>query len=288
METSMANGFRKWAIIVLFLALGIAGSVARAASASTTQISSCTTAREYITTLEYLRDRKELALPEADARKTALEASKGCTGAAQRFIRVSLVLSQAGLGSLDAVKRGLEFAKRTDQETETFMTVFRRAFARDAMDLDLRSSIRMAEDLSRDFEGDTIAVRDDFERLLDFCSGSSRLGLPKPQCGSFAARLAKQGQKWSGGISVPYIQAFEFAVSEKGPSLPTSKAIEIANQLVVAGPGSTENFIAAYKYAVAKRGLALADQAALGFALKIGLETDGTSDAPPANKPVSK
>jgi hypothetical protein len=246
--------------------------------ASATELSSCTTAREYITTLEFLRDRKELALPEADARKVAHEASKGCTGAAQRMIKVSVVLSQAGLGSPDAIKRGLSYAKRTDQEAETFVTIFRRAYSKDAMDLDLRASIKMAEDLSREFEGDTLAVRDDFERLLDFCSGSDQLGLPKPSCGTFAARLAKQGQKWSGGISVPYIQAFEFATSKKGPSLATAKAIEIANQLAVAGPGSTENFIAAYKYAVAPKGLALAENAALKFALGIGLESDASLD----------
>lgn len=271
---------------VICLALGL-GALAEA---GITELSSCTTAREYITTLEFLRDRKELALAEADARKAALEASKGCTGAAQRLIKVSLVLSQAGLGASDAIKRGLSYAKRTDQEAETFVTIFRRAFSRDAMDLDLRSSIKMAEDLSREFEGDTLAVRDDFERLLDFCSGSEQLGLPKPQCGAFAARLAKQGQKWSGGISVPYIQAFEFATSKKGPSLTTAKAIEIANKLAIAGPGSAENFIAAYKYAVAPKGLALAENAALKFALKIGLESDASLDGPelPAKAPESK
>jgi hypothetical protein len=260
-----------WVALVCFAwTASNTGQLAQAA-----EVTSCTTAREYITTLEYLRDRKEMAMPEADARKVALEASQGCTGAALRLIRVTTTLSQSGMGAKDAIRRGLEFAKRTDQETETFLTVFNRAYAQDAMDLDLRASVRMADELTRDFEADTVAVRDDFIRLLDFCSGSEKLGLPKPQCGAFAARLAKQGQKWSGGISAPYIQAFEFAVSNKGPALTTARAIEIANQLTAAGPGSAENFVDAYKYAVSKKGLGLADNAALGFALKIGLESDG-------------
>lgn len=253
---------------IIFLA------VAQIASAAPS-VSSCTTAREYITTLEYLRDRKEFSMPEPDAQKVALEASKGCTGAAQRFIRISLILSQAGLGPRDSIRKGIEFSKRTDQETETFASVFRRAYAEDAMDLDLRASMKMAEDLTQEFEADSVAVRDDFEKLLDFCSSSGRLGLPKPQCGAFAARLAKQGQRWSGGISVPYIQTFDFVTSSSGPHLATSKAIEIADSLVAAGPDSSDNFITAYKYAVSKKGLGLADNAALAFAMQMGLESGG-------------
>ncbi|MGK5085522.1 hypothetical protein WDW37_19715 [Bdellovibrionota bacterium FG-1] len=274
----MKNPGIQWLNGVIILL--VASEVASAAPPVPSPVPSCTSTREYITTLEYLRDRQEVAMPELDAQKTALEASKGCNGAARRFIRVSHLLSRAGLGPRDAVHKGLEFAKRTDQETETFTSVFRQAFAEDAMDLDLRASMKMAEELTGEFDGDTVAVLHDFEKLLDFCSDSGKLGLPKPQCGAFAAHLAKQGQKWNGGISVPYIQAFEFAVSEKGPGLPTSKAIEIANKLVTAGPDSADNFISAYRYAISKKGLDLANHAALAFALQMGLAKEDVPTPP--------
>ena len=253
--------------VIIFLAVAATRTLHASPGAT-----SCTTAREYITTLEYLRDRKELTMPEPEARKVAAEAAKGCTGAALRFIRISWVLSEAGLGPRDSIRKGLEFALRTDQETETYASVFSRAYSEDSMDLDLRASMKMADELTREFEADTVAVRDDFDKLLGFCSSSGRLGLPKPQCGAFAARLAKLGEKWSGGIAAPYIQAFEFVNSASaGPHLATSRAIEIAGQLVMAGPDSADNFITAYKYAVSKRGLAMADNAALAFAMQMGL-----------------
>lgn len=268
--------------VIIFLAVSNAASAAPQAAtpepANPAPPATCTTAREYITTLEYLRDRKEFAVPEPEAQKVALDASKGCTGAAQRFIRISLILSKAGVSGRDAIRKGLEFANRTDEEAETFAQVFRTAYSEDAMDLDLRNSLIMAEDLTREFGANTVAVRKDFEKLLDFCSSSGRLGLPKPQCGAFAARLAKQGEKWNGGISSPYIQAFDFVTSKSGPNLATSKAIEIADTLAAAGPGSTENFITAYKYAVSKKGLGLADGAAVAFAVQIGVKS-GNSQA---------
>jgi hypothetical protein len=264
---------------IIFLALAAPVRLAHSAA-----VTSCTTSREYITTLEFLRDRKELAIAEPDAQKVALEASKGCTGAAQRFVRVAVLLEQAGLGPKDTIRRSLEFAHRTDQEADTFATVFRLAFDQDAMDLDLRASMKMAEELTQSFDADTVAVRDDFEKLLDFCASSGKLGLPKPECGAFAARLAKEGEKWSGGISVPYIEAFDFVTSEKGPHLATSKALEIAGKLVAAGPDSADNFITAYKYAVSKKGLGLADNAALKFAMQMGLESGNAIPEPSSSK----
>src|SRR5688572_3898868 len=45
----------------------------------------CQSTREFVTTLEYLRDQKQLGLDEREGRKIAYEVAKGCTGAARRF-----------------------------------------------------------------------------------------------------------------------------------------------------------------------------------------------------------
>jgi hypothetical protein len=231
---------------------------------------SCTATREYVTTLEYLRDRKELAIPEADARKVAQETAKGCSGAARRMIRVSSMLSKAGFGSKDSLENGLAFAKSTDEATDTFVTIFQRAFLPEHLDLDLQASLSMAQSLTRGFEGDTVAVRKDFEKLVDFCASSKNLDLPKPQCGVFAARVAKLGQEWKGGIYPGFVKVFDFARSEKGVQVPTGQALKIAEKIVAAGPDSPENFISAYRYAVSKRGLGMNEKAALDFATEMG------------------
>jgi hypothetical protein len=236
---------------------------------------SCTTAREYVTTLEFLRDRKDVsgtvAVNDTQAREIARTVSDGCTGAAQRFIRVSSVLTKAGLGAKDALRKGVEFAARTDMETETFVTVFRKSFFKEELDLDLLTSLRTAESLTREFEGDTLAVRDDFDRLVSFCAGSKSLNLPTPQCAGFAARVAKLGARWSGGVAAPFVRSYEYLTSESGPHFGSGQALQIAEKLIAGGPDAPDNFITAYKYAVNQKGLGLGDGAAVQFAMEMGL-----------------
>src|SRR4051794_21970772 len=76
-------------MVMVALVLSQASGIAQA---------SCTTTREYITSLEYLRSRKESAMADTDAQKVARQVAKGCTGAAGRFIRISTLLQTTGLG----------------------------------------------------------------------------------------------------------------------------------------------------------------------------------------------
>lgn len=227
----------------------------------------CMTSREFITTLEFLRDFKELAIQEQDAQAAARKVAEHCTGAAQRFIRVAKTLSRAGLSGKNSVESGLEFASRTDRETETFLLVFSRAFLAEFLDLDLRSAMQMARSLSTQFDGDVLAVRDDFETVLEFCLRSKGLDLPRPRCGTLAAQLARKGGDYSGGISRPFIKLYQFLESERGPALDKEKSLTLAQELVAeGGADSADNFIHAYRYAISKSGLELSAKDAMGFA----------------------
>src|SRR4051794_34214870 len=84
----------------------------------------CTSTLEFVTALEFLRTEKTFAIKEADVRSLASKVSSGCSGSALRFIRIVQLMSKAGMGSKDALELGLEFSKRRDRETETFITVF--------------------------------------------------------------------------------------------------------------------------------------------------------------------
>ncbi len=215
----------------------------------------CTFTREYITTLEYLRKQSILAIPEPDARKISLQVSRGCTGAAQRFIKITTALRGANVGAMDSIRTGIEFASRTDIETETFNTVFLVAYLEEYLDLDLRSSLKLARSLSTEFQGDILGVRDDFETLVQFCVGTKELNLPRAQCGTFAARIAHYGEKFSGGVAPSFIELFSFLYSESGPRLTTGQALKLAETLIHGGKDSAENFIQAYKFGVAPLGL---------------------------------
>lgn len=227
---------------------------------------SCTSTREYIATLEFLRAHQELAVAEPDARKIADQVVNGCTGSAKRFIRVTQMLLRSGVGGVDAAKTGIEFSAKSDQEAETFIEVFQKAFLTEYMDLDLASALKMARSLTTEFEGDTLKVRDDFQRILEFCTSSKSLDLPRPQCGAFAVRIAKRGQGFGGSVAPSFLEAYEFLKSEKGPGLATGTALKLAEELIGASPDAAQSFIQGYKYAVSPKGLGLPDREALNFA----------------------
>lgn len=247
----------------------------------------CRGAREYVTTLEFLRDKKAFEISEAEARKLAITVAEGCDGAAQRFIRVSLLLSKSGLTARDAIKTGLEFAKKSETETVTFSEVFKEAFLPEKLDLDLRDSIHLATSLTHAFEGDKKRVLGDFKRLLTYCTEAKNLDLPRSDCGIFAARVASLGQYWNGGIAQAFIDTFEFIRSnevEHGPSLITGQALKLAESVVSSGPGATENFITAYKYASARQGMDLPRAQALSFAQNMAKLPDRAIASTPSKR----
>lgn len=271
-----------WSLIPILFAA--ASAVQASAPAPTAPPISCTASREYITALEYLRAHSEFVIPEKVARDTALRVSRGCTGAAQRFIKVTGTLAHAGLQTGDAVRTGLDFAKRSDIESETFVAVFLQAFARDSLDLDLRTSVQLARSLSTEFRGDILAVRKDWESLVKFCITDQGLGLPLPQCAALATRIAQKGEPFSGGVSTSFVQAFQFLTSDKGPSLTTQQALQLAERLVGNGKEGIENFILAFKYGTSSQGLALTSRDAIEFARGMSLAAKSASEPTPASE----
>jgi len=216
-----------------------------------------------------------------------MQVATGCDGAAGRFVHVSALLLQAELSGKDSIKTGLLFVKKTDAETSTFVTVFKHAFLAEELDLDVKNALNLALEMSTRFNGDAVSAREDFEKLLRFCStpgGSSdeNLDLPKPRCASWAVEIAKIGEPWEKGISQTYIDLFKFLRSDRGPLLPAHQAVSLATELMKAGPSAGENFIQAYRYGVASRGLDLSAQDAIAFARKLAFTEKSAS---PVTKP---
>lgn len=240
------------------------------------QQNSCTYAREYITSLAYLRSHKDFAIPEDQARQLAWDISQGCTGAAYRFIKVTAVLARSGLSANNSIQMGLAFVKRTDAEMQSFVSIFMRSFLEEYLNLDLRTSLRLAQSLTTEFSGDLIEVRKDFEKLVDFCIESKSLDLPRPECASFAAHLARQGNAFEGGIAHPFIKLFWFLRSSKGPDLTTKDALQLAEQLIAGGKSSAENFIEAFEFGVSSKGLGVSNREAITFARKMTLASQNT------------
>ncbi len=277
----------------------VAGSLLYAASPASADLTTapaapedCLTTREFITALEYIRSNEDFRLREPEATELALKISDGCTGSASRFIRVANLLLKSGLNRRDATEWSLKFAIDRDARTEAFISAFKRAYLEEFLDLDIGTALRIAAAVSLEFDGDLKRVRQDFERLVDFCSsGTKGFPLPHIQCGEFAAGLAKKGMPWSGGISKPFLRVYDFLLAEDGAALTTADAFRTADAIVTSGPRAPENFIQAFRYASSSAGLSLPQKDAVRFAEKLAIRPpkndQNRSDATtPGTRPV--
>jgi hypothetical protein len=181
------------------------------------------------------------------------------------------------------VETAIDFAKKTNSDTEAFMTVFKRAYAEDQLDLDTRSSFTLAQTLYKHFQnsldGDLEQARKDFDVLVDFCINQKTLNLPRPQCADFAVRIAKLAPALANGkhqsIAKPFRELYDFLVSPKGPNIIAGQALKTAEEVIAKGPGATENFIQAYRYAVSVKGLNLEVNGAVKFASQMATPPAG-------------
>lgn len=226
----------------------------------------CMPTREYVTTFNYIEDHKDYAINAKDARKIADSVSKGCTGAAERFIKVTGLLSHAAIDTQTAMKKGVELALSTDAITKNFIVIFKNTYSEDALDLNVNESLKIATELSIDFKGNPKSIREDFKDLVEFCASAQELDLPKQKCAQMAYRISKLGEKFEGSVSDEFLNLFEYLSDTDGPNLTTFDALAVAEQALQYGPAAKENFIDAYKYAISDSGLHLTRPESVKFA----------------------
>jgi len=250
----------------LFLSFSCAHERTDHSNLAQVKYETCMPLREYVTTYNYLENHKSYALTTKHAYKIADSVSKGCTGAAERFIKITGLLSHATIDTQTAMKKAIKFALSTNTLTNNFITIFKNTYSEDALDLNVNESLKMASELSIDFKGNPEVVREDFEVLVAFCISSDDLDLPKKRCAQMAYRISKLGEKFEGRVSEEFLDLFEYLNNADGPNLTTFDALKIAEQALQYGPAANENFIDAYKYAVSESGLNLNRAESVKFA----------------------
>ncbi|MCX6108814.1 MAG: hypothetical protein NTZ90_04320, partial [Proteobacteria bacterium] len=236
------------------------------------RVLNCESSREFITAMTYLRGAQDMRLSEPVARQVAMGVAAGCTGAAGRFIGVTDLLKKAGLDSASAMDIGQQAANQSEEAAAAFQSVFKQAFLKSYLDLDLADALRLARQLSLDFAGDASTARDDFTAIVGFCLRPRQLNLPKPACAKLASRIAGYSSRTDedgDSVAEPFIAAVDFLTDAKDPNLTTGDAMKIAEELVAVSPYAVDNFQQAYAYAVAPSGLKLERSEAVRFAKQI-------------------
>lgn len=214
----------------------------------------CSSAKEYITTYNFLKDQKHLELPESQVEKVSLEVSKGCKQAAKRFIETFQVLVKSEAGSRAAIQYAIKMSQLSNNYQEVFLNIFVSAFSKDQLDLDLSTSLSLASRLSVDFKGDIKTVKSDFGELTKFCL-SKNLGLSLAQCGELSKKVILHSEVYKKPVAKAFIESYNYLTTNKKITMDKSSAIQQAEYLISLSPKAFENFKMAFEFQQKKHSL---------------------------------
>lgn len=229
----------------------------------------CGSTEEFIKALKFLHTTKDVTFAEDASRKIAEVVSSGCDGAAGRFAQVITLLKTVGLSDRKALEMSLEFAAQPPDVQKNFSEIFNRTFLNEFFDYEYPLAAALAYELSRDYHGDPVQVRDDFIDLVRFCKDGKNLDLPMKMCAEYTVKLARLTQYHPQGIREPFKALFKDLRTKPEFSLDVKKALEVSYNVLQSGPRATENFFSAYAFANKKEGLDYNRQQAMAFALRM-------------------
>lgn len=235
-------------------------------SAETPKKLSCLSAREYITTVRFLRSNKAFGLQEKQIQSYADKVSLGCSGASQRFIQVIKLLTKMGIDSNTSMKNALHFASKDEKFTEVFIEIFRQAYDPKRLDLDVLNAMKISLKLTAEFSGNPETALADYKKLVTFCLEKKSMDLPTPKCAFLAMDIASLNQEFDKPVAEPFIALMTFLQEEsKGPKLDRNAALKIAQDVIKYGPIAPENFINGYEFSISKNGLSRGLNDAISF-----------------------
>lgn len=261
----------KFLLQPLLLSLFVSSSSALASKDKTGSTIRCESAKEFITTYEYLRDNSNIAGSGDNAVKVASQVAEGCTGGAQRFIQTLQFMKKIELPIQEILTTSIEFAKREDVHVAAFKEVFKRSYAEDGFDLNIDEALRNAKAISVEFNGNIENALKDFQKISDFCTQADKVFLPRANCARLATKVALSGKDSGPMASDAFIQAYQFLKTRV--ELTTAESLRIAENLVTKDPQAFENFRLSYEYALSEKGLKVDKRQAILFGQKIAALT---------------
>lgn len=231
---------------------------------------SCSPTKNYVATIEYLRSKKEISLREDELSQIADLVSTGCTGAFDRFEKVTKILINIGLDSNTAINYGSQFAKESEETTEGFLNLIRETHNPDKMDLDATAALNVSLKLAEFQKNSKNPILPEFEKVVGFCNKQGAGLVSKQYCHETALTITKFSAQFENTISEDFIQLTKFVNTDwQGPKVGMVNALNLATEVLENGPTARENFIEAYMYANRKDGLGYDPKEAISFAKKM-------------------
>lgn len=230
----------------------------------------CEPIKEYREMMNFFRSQKDEINPsEALARQLAAEISKGCDGAARRFVKTFLFLKKSGVDHSRAIEYGVEFSQTDDETVENFFELFKKTYLGEYFDLDYSTALKISFELSKLYKGNRKKAREDFLQISKFCLEKNGLNLPVTQCADLSVSMARWSQYYPDGIQDDFFKLYRILRDDKRFGVSIKTSINIMREVLPYGPKAVPNFIRSYEYAIDPAGLASGGVAAIKFAISM-------------------
>ncbi len=247
----------------------------------------CEPLKEFRIAMDFFRVEKEVINPsEAKARHLSSQISKGCKGAAQRFIKTFLLLFKSGVDQFRAIEYGVEFANADDETVENFFEIFKKTYLNEYFDLDYSTALKVSFELSKSFKGNRQKAREDFLEVSNFCLKKEGMNLPIRLCAELAIKLARLSHYYPEGVQKDFLNLYKLLREDRRFGMNILTSLRVILHVLPFGPTAPSNFLKSYEYAIDPNGLASGGISAIKFAIKMAEHSVKQSPPPIYTPPV--
>ncbi|MBL7543096.1 MAG: hypothetical protein JNL11_04730 [Bdellovibrionaceae bacterium] len=248
----------------------------------------CDTADEFRNSYLFLIKQSDLGFTEPQAVKGAIKIAKNCTGAFDRFSQVFRVLQKSGVDIKKTFDVALEYSSFDSERARNFYVLFQRLFLENYLDIDFTTAYRISHELSKDYKGDPAKLRDDFVKIVKYCTDDKEFGLGKKLCMELALKLTKYTELYPKGLYQDFQSFMTYIQTNKRLGFSLKEALNLAVRVLSKGPKAPRNFKKTIDFALDKGDkLNLPELQAFQLALIISDHSfDPTKKAPEPEKPV--
>jgi hypothetical protein len=216
-------------------------------------------------TYEFIEVDQDLNLSPSTSMQIAMEVSKGCEGASQRFQKVFKLLKKVGVDYKKSIELALQFAYLDDSRTENFVQIFSKTYLENYFNFDFKNSFEITFNLSKELKDQPEVVRNDFIKLTQFCMKTRELALPVPVCAKMILELVASAPYYPQGIYPYFEDTFYFSKVDLKMNLTDS--LKTTLKILKQGPKAFENFKNTHNYLTQKINLKKKDVIKLSHAV---------------------
>lgn len=212
----------------------------------------CDTADEFRNTYHFLIKQNDLGFTEPQAVKGALKVAKNCTGAYERFSQVFRVLQKSGVDMKKTFEVALEYSGFDNERAKNFYVLFQKLFLENYLDIDFSTAYRISHELSKNYKGEPVKLRDDFVKIVKYCTSEKEFSLGKQLCLDLALRLTKFTELYPNGLYNDFRKFMTYIQTNKHLGFNLKEALNLSVRVLSNGPKAPKNFKQTVDFALDK------------------------------------